>query len=315
MPKPSFDLLLAPLWQGQTHRGVAQAPELLARHLAGWNADRRYAQRTVSLVDAADSGRGNIQQISNLCQALSTEVQFSILRGRLPITLGGDHSLGVGSVSGSLQADPDTLVIWIDAHADVNTTKSSPSGSVHGMPVAVLLGLENELPFDWMKKNLKPSQLIYVATRDLDPGESITIQELGIRVYDMHTLRERGVGAVVREIQTYAKAMRVRSVHLSIDIDAWDPRFAAATGCHVAGGLNQEEGAELIRGFCQALPIRACDVVEMNPELGSHQEIQQTLGLATRIVTSVIEIALPEPAPFGVPAGKMAQWIELLRLR
>ena len=306
MHDSDIDLLLASIWQGQAHPGVAKAPRAIAQSISDWaHQDHKPVPNTVAITPSAS--KDGVSVISDFCHKLCDEVQFSIQRGRFPITLGGDHSVGVGSVCGSLKADPNTLVIWVDAHADLNTLGSSPTGHFHGMPVAVLLGLEKTLPFDWIKSSLKPSHLIYIGTRDIDAGEALTLRRLGIRTYTMESLREQGVASVVHEIQAYAQALKIQSVHLSIDIDAWDPRVAESTGCHVPDGLNLEEGGELVRTLCAQLPVKACDLVEVNLDLGSEEAKRRTLLLATRLLQLVI-LSHSRMSILGVMPGWAKLW-------
>lgn len=200
----------------------------------------------------------------------------SLLRDpQLLLNWGGDHSVGLSTVGAFSETYPDGKVLWIDAHADLNCPESSPSGHFHGMPVAVLMNLENlqQTHFPWLQGRLKPENLIYLGLRDLDPFEGETIQRLGIHHYTMKDVRRLGIGRVAAEI---LKATRGSELHVSFDIDSVSPEFAPATGVPVNEGFNLSELRYLGQNLARHSGLKSLDVVEINPALGSESEVLRT---------------------------------------
>ena len=177
--------------------------------------------------------------------------------GRFVLTMGGDHSIALGTVAAACAARPDTRVLWVDAHADANSPGTSPSGNMHGMPLAFLLGLveaesldEDATYFDWLleKPFLSPERLAYVGLRDVDDDERCALRGLAARgtyVSSMHDVDKYGIGRVVDEALAHLGYDGTDEVpaplHLSFDVDACDPLIAPATGTAVRGGLSFRE--------------------------------------------------------------------------
>jgi len=144
----------------------------------------------------------------------------------------------MGTISGTLSKYPDAVVVWVDAHADINTVTSTPSGNIHGMPVAFLMGLpttETIPEFSWIKPGiLKPHQIVYIGLRDVDVGEKRILKENGIKAFSMHEVDKFGIGKVVQMALDHVNPHRDRPIHLSFDVDALDPSVAPSTGTPVS---------------------------------------------------------------------------------
>ncbi|KAI9604855.1 hypothetical protein H4Q26_002825 [Puccinia striiformis f. sp. tritici PST-130] len=160
-------------------------------------------------------------------------------KGEMIVTIGGDHSLAIGTLSGTLNAFPEACVIWVDAHADINTPESTETGNLHGCPVSFLLstlhaGKDIE-PFKWIKPCLQPDRLVYIGLRDIDMGERKILQENNIRCFTMHDIDRHGIGKVIEmALESVNKDLK-RPIHLSFDVDALDPSVAPSTGTPVRG--------------------------------------------------------------------------------
>lgn len=222
---------------------------------------------------------------------------FKYLRNSVfPIVVGGDHSISIGSVSGTKMAFPDKRlgVIWIDAHADLHTPWTTPSGNVHGMPLALLMQIEkrgrnNPLVYtmdiwDRLRKigvngpKMQPSDLVIIALRDYETEERAIIEEHGIKVITVADLREKGAQAVVQE--TLAHLTVCDKIHVSFDVDCLDPSISVGTGTPVPDGLMANEASELLQGFCKDQKTVTLDVVEINPALGQANDMAEaTLGI------------------------------------
>lgn len=182
-----------------------------------------------------------------------------------PIALGGDHSVSLGSVSGVAQAGR-TGVLWIDAHADLNTPGSSPSGNVHGMPLSHLLGQgDDRLLNIWGGGAvLDPRDLVFIGLRSLDPFERLFIREHGVRAYTMKEIDRRGLAVIAEEALEYLEAPRL---HVSFDADALDPSVAPGVGTPVPGGLSYREAHLLMELLADSGKVSSLDLVEVNPVL------------------------------------------------
>ena len=177
--------------------------------------------------------------------------------------------MATGSLFGVKEALPGLKVVWIDAHADINTQETSPSGNFHGMPVAPLVGLmgEKTIPgFDWLKPNFAFEDLVYVGLRHLDKGEKEVIRESGIRAYDMDTITGIGIGQVMTEIFEYfSQDGEEHPIYCSFDIDGIDPQFVMQTGTRSRGGLTDRESHYILRQLVKSGLFVGMDLVEINP--------------------------------------------------
>jgi arginase len=208
-----------------------------------------------------------------LCDAVS-EVMAS---GAMPLVLGGDHSIAIGSLAGILQHQKNPGVIWFDAHGDINTAESSPSGNIHGMPVAVAMGIGHErlTAIGGSDKKLDPTKFVLIGARDLDAGERQLLKELGVTVFSMHEVDLYGIVHVTQE------AIRIASngtdgVHLSFDMDAMDPFHATGTGTRVPGGLTYRESHISLELIAKAGIITSVEFVEVNPLLDYQNQTAET---------------------------------------
>jgi arginase len=215
--------------------------------------------------------------VSAVTQKLSGQVYEHAVAGRLTLTLGGDHSIAVGSISGVAKAirerhsGAELAVIWVDAHADINTPEGSGSGNIHGMPVAFLAGLasppkENPSVFGWLNDTHKinPKKLVYIGLRDVDAPEKRTLREHGIKAFSMHDVDRYGIGKVMDMAMEY---IGDSPVHLSFDVDALDPMWAPSTGTPVRGGLTLREGDFICECVHESGQLVAMDLVSTLPPL------------------------------------------------
>ncbi|KAG6877728.1 hypothetical protein C0993_004545 [Termitomyces sp. T159_Od127] len=176
----------------------------------------------------------NPRLVSRVTEAVAKAVGGHACNGELTVTLGGDHSLALGTVSGTLSAHPEACLIWIDAHADINTVETTDSGNIHGMPVSFLLGIGNQVSeFSWVKPLLKADRLVYIGLRDVDAGEKRILREKNIKAFSMHEVDKYGIGKVVEMALDHVNPNRDRPIHLSFDVDALDPSVAPSTGTPV----------------------------------------------------------------------------------
>jgi len=228
--------------------------------------------------------------------------------GQFCLTLGGDHGLATGSISGVKAAFPDLKVIWVDAHADANTPDSSPSGNYHGMPVAHLLGWikEGTCPgFDWFKPCCSNLDFVFIGLRDLDKQEKQMLKDANIKCFTMHHVLKYGIGEVMKQTYKYlfkdnkTEEIRPHPIHISFDIDGIDPSVAYGTGTKSRGGLLYREAQYIVRETAKTGCLVSFDMVEINPLLdlprekyhGDNEHItvdSETLALGLEIISSAL---------------------------
>lgn len=231
----------------------------------------------------------NCHEVGEICHQVEKQVSLEINKGNFVLLLGGDHCIPIGSVPAVFQARPKTGVIWVDAHADINTPESSLSGNMHGMPLSFLLGLVDELKdfpgFHWFKPCMTPEDIVYIGLRDLDPYEKRVIKKLGIRAYTMYEVDKYGIGRVMDEVNEY---FINRNLHLSFDIDAVDPFFAPHTGTAVRGGLTFREANFICESLAETGRLTSMELVEVNPSIHTHQPAEVTIEMALTLIGSAI---------------------------
>jgi arginase len=229
----------------------------------------------VMIPETQPVGEGKLrykEPILAMCDVLRQRVEDALGRGRLPLVLGGDHSIAIGSVAGTAchyARDGQTLgLIWFDAHGDANTPETTPSGNIHGMSLAVslghgdrdLVGLGDRVP------KVQPRNTALIGIRDVDPGERETLKRLGVTVYTMRDIDERGMRDVVDEAIRIA-GDGTAGIHLSLDLDVVDPEDAPGTGTPVWGGITYREAHLAMEMLSDRAEIVAIDLVEVNPVL------------------------------------------------
>jgi arginase len=207
-----------------------------------------------------------LPEILGACSQLAGAVKKIRDKGQFPLVLGGDHSIAMGTLAGMSAAHGVGSVLWIDAHGDMNRPETSPSGNVHGMPLATALGrcgfsVEGAPETPWVDAD----RVAVVGVRSLDPGEKDLIRELGIRVFTMHEIDRRGVADVMNEALEVIRGPGF--VHVSLDVDACDPEIAPGVGTPVKGGLSYREAHLAMEIVHESKLMTSMEVVEVNPIL------------------------------------------------
>jgi arginase len=223
-----------------------------------------------------------VQQVSTDVHGVVKDV---LTKGHIPIILGGDHSISIGSVTGVAAANRSFGVIWYDAHGDMNTEETTPSGNIHGMPLAVSLGYGHKdlVNLGGFTPKVKPENVVLVGIRSIDADEARLIRESGIRAYTMAEIDRRGMAQVMEEAVAIA-SNGTEGIHLSLDLDALDPMFAPGVGTPVNGGVTYREGHLAMEILCDSGKLRSVDVVEVNPILDQENKTAQ---MAVELVESL----------------------------
>ena len=299
MRQSRISILGAPLDLGAGRRGVDMGPSAL--RLAGLNAKLSslgyevadLGNVAVAQQESTPSGAENakyLPQIAKTCASLAAMVENVVRAGNFPLVLGGDHSIAVGTASGVGHVFHDRGekmgLIWIDAHADMNTPESSPSGNVHGMPLACCLGRgPKELTdiFGYSPK-VQGRNAVLIGIRDVDAREREGVRASGLTAFTMRDIDEHGLRNVME--QAIARATDgTAGFHLSLDMDSVDPDEAPGVGTPVRGGMTYREAHLAMEMICDCTGMLSMEVVEVNPVL---DEANRTALLAVELVMSAM---------------------------
>lgn len=290
-----ISLLGVPLDLGQSRRGVDMGPSAIryaglinrleaAGHEVVDEGNIRVDARQIK--ERKDLELKNLDEVLKANHKLAENVESIIKAKRFPLILGGDHSIAIGTLAGLSTAYTNLGVIWYDAHADMNTKETSPSGNIHGMPLAVSLGLGEKSLIDIHGEGakVKPENIIIIGLRDVDAGEKTLIKKLGIKVYTMHEIDKYGMTTVIQESIDYLKLRKVDGVHLSLDLDGLDPLYAPGVGTPVPGGISYRESHLAMEMLAETEMITSVELVEVNPML---DEKNKTADVAVALMGSL----------------------------
>ncbi|MDR5671962.1 Arginase family enzyme [Halalkaliarchaeum sp. AArc-CO] len=286
----------APTDFGANRRGVDMGPSAiryagLAEELESAGSDPRdggdlfvpRAEERDPDADEPPGGRAKfLRETAAVSRQLGNEVALALSNGETPLVLGGDHSVAIGSLSGTAR-EANVGAVWFDAHADLNTPSTSPSGNVHGMPLAAALGIDEFADTEWANApRLSPENIALVGLRSVDPAEQELLRERGFAAYTMSDIDEHGITEVVEEALSIATD-GVDGLHVSLDLDWLDPNVAPGVGTPVRGGVTYREAHSAMEIVADTGTLRSMELVEVNPTLDQHNE---TAELATELAAS-----------------------------
>ncbi len=286
-----------PLDLGQTRRGVdmgcsaVRVAGLEARLRALGHKVEDAGNVPVAIAETKSAGAANAKYLKEITQTCTKEAELvvrTLEAGKVPLVVGGDHSIAVGTVSGVAefyrrQAQAVGL-LWIDAHSDINTPESSPSGNVHGMPLAAIMGLwPSDLSniFGFSPK-VRPENCVLIGVRDIDAIEKENIRRAGIEVFTMRDIDERGMRAVMEEALRMA-GRGTAGYHISLDMDWIDPEDAPGVGTPVRGGATYREAHLAMEIIADHARMVSFEIVEVNPVIDEHN---RTADLAVELALS-----------------------------
>jgi len=285
----------APLDLGAGRRGVDMGPSAIRYAGLDKQLEDKLGVRVsdagnvispvVETTEMGDTNARYLRQILDLCDRLSALVAEAAGRGALPLVLGGDHSVALGSLVGMAKLRGAGGVVWIDAHGDLNTPATSPSGNVHGMVLAAALGLAGDSfkRDGWPLPAVEPGKLALVGVRSLDDGERELLRTLDAKIFTMSEVDRIGVEPCMRE--AIAHAAGAAFLHLSLDLDVVDPDYAPGVGTPVRGGLSYREAHLAMETVAESGLLHSMDVVEVNPILDRENATGQ---LAVELVASAL---------------------------
>lgn len=219
----------------------------------------------------------NLHAVAETNRRLAELVSDIVSQKRFPLILGGDHSIAIGTIAGISKYYERLGVIWFDAHGDLNTKETSPSGNIHGMPLAVNLGYGEDVLINLgnYSPKIKPEHVTIIGARSLDEGEKELIHKLGINVYTMHEVDRLGMAAIMEEVIDYFQK-HADGIHISFDLDCLDPLDAPGVGTPVLGGLTYRESHLAMEMLAEADLVTSAEFVEVNPILDERNKTART---------------------------------------
>jgi arginase len=225
-----------------------------------------------------------LKEITEVNTELAQTVEQEMGQGRFPLVLGGDHSIAIGTIAGLAKHKRNMGVIWFDAHGDLNTGETSPSGNIHGMSLAVSLGFGHQdlINIGNVGAKIKPQNSVIIGGRDLDPGERELIKSIGLKVFTMHEIDRLGMPRVMEEALKIVTT-GTDGVHLSLDLDGLDPHDCPGVGTPVIGGISYREGHLAMEMLAEADVLTSAEFVEVNPILDTHNK---TAKVAVALMSS-----------------------------
>ena len=298
----NISIIGMPLFYGCDRAGVEKGPDILREN----NLDKILGKNhyvtdlgniDVDYIESKDKFLENdklkyLKQVVDANNRLASKVYEALTNNTLPFIIGGDHSLALGSIAGSSKYYGNDLgVIWIDAHGDINTETTSPSGNIHGMPLAASMGIGYEkltsIFFDDFK--VKPENVFIIACRDLDQGEVELIEKLKINVWNIDDIQNGNLDQIIADLLSMIKENNIKNIHLSYDIDCLDPEYVPGTGTPVENGLTFEESKKLLKSILGTSLVKSIDFVEYNPELDLNNKTKETCIELLNIISAELK--------------------------
>lgn len=290
-----ISILGVPMDLGQARRGVNMGPSAI-RYA---DVIERLERLGYEVADHGDIEIGaaerlqdpetnmkNLKAVADANAILESKVDEIVKEGDFPLVFGGDHSIAIGTLAGLGEHYKNLGVIWYDAHADLNTPETTPSGNIHGMPLAVSIGLGHErlVQIRTNVPKIKPENVIIIGARSVDPGERDLIREQGIKVYTMHEIDRLGMTRVMEDALAYLKDRDVDGLHLSLDLDGLDPLYTPGVGTPVPGGITYRESHLAMEMLQESGMLTSAEFVEVNPIL---DEKNTTANVAVALMGSL----------------------------
>ncbi|MZQ85040.1 arginase [Paenibacillus sp. 5J-6] len=297
--KPTIAAISVPFDLGAGRRGASKGPKAIMQ--AGLLRGLQQMDMTIQHVaeirlpnDTAaplppEVEKNNLKYLAEVIDVntrLAEQVSNVVEQGQFPLIIGGDHSIAIGTLAGLSEHYSNLGVIWIDAHSDLNTADTSPTGNIHGMSLAISLGMGHPLltSIKGEQAKVKAENIVLIGSRSLDEGEKKLIRSLGIKCYTMHDIDRKGMAAVMQDAITYISG-KTDGVHVSFDVDSLDPLEAPGTGTAVKGGLQFREAHLAVEMLHEAGIVTSAEFVEVNPLLDDNNKTSQ---LAVGLISSLL---------------------------
>lgn len=296
-----ISILGVPMDLGQSRRGVDMGPSaiqyagIVERLTKIGHTVTDLGNIEIEQAEKVENSHTNLKNLDVVVKAnfeLQEKVDQIIKNEEFPLIFGGDHSIAIGTLAGVSRNYTNLGVIWYDAHGDLNVAETSPSGNIHGMPLAASLGYGHPslTNIGGFSPKIKPENVVIIGARDLDDGEKELIKEIGLKVYTMHEIDKLGMTQVIQETINYLRG--TDGVHLSLDLDGLDPNECPGVGTPVLGGISYRESHLAMEMFADAEIITSAEFVEVNPIL---DEKNKTASVAVALMGSLFGEKLLEP--------------------
>ena len=295
MHKKTISIIGVPTDYGQARRGVDMGPSAIRYagvaerleaigHIVQDQGDIRVSKKFEKVT--IDKQLLNLEEVIDVSTSLASRVHEAVNEKKFPLVLGGDHSIAIGTLAGLGEHYKNLGVIWFDAHADLNTPDTTPSGNIHGMPLAVSIGIGHErlVKIHDFSPKVKSNNIVIIGARSVDPGERQLIREQGIKVYTMHEIDRLGMTRVMEDALAYLKGLQVDGLHMSLDLDALDPLYTPGVGTPVPGGLTYRESHLAMEIVQESGMLTSAEFVEVNPIL---DEKNKTADVAVALMGSL----------------------------
>lgn len=286
----NIDLISAPIYYGADRPGVEQGPKTLINKGLQELLTKQHKLITNTVIDVPEVSVNEkfvfskslkyVHPIITATSQLKNRVYQSLQKGNFPLTIGGDHSLALGTLAGVSEFNHDTVVLWVDAHTDINTHLTTPTGNIHGMPVAAALNEGHPLLTGIFSNYLKPKNILYIGVRDIDAGEQKLIERLNIQSMNVHELD-------LQVITKFIMNRPHRPVHLSFDIDSLDYSLVPGTSTPVPDGLTVSQAKDILKSIKDTGRVTSMDFVEFSPVRDIND---QTLKIALELLTTFFNI-------------------------
>lgn len=272
-----INIIGVPIYYGADKRGPEYGPEKLREKkvssILGKYNHKVYDSGNIYVPEVKDYNKfyshKNLKYLEPIVEVnknLAHTVYSSLKAESFPLIIGGDHSIGLGSISGVSRAYKNFAVIWMDAHGDINTQDTSESGNIHGMPLAKAMNLGHksltDIYFEGQKVN--PENVFILGARDLDKGELDLINRMKLNVYSADEINEKGIDVVIQHVLNILKEKEIDAIHLSFDLDFIDAEYVPGTGTPVTKGVNVEDTKKALKMLAESSMIKSMDFVELN---------------------------------------------------
>ncbi|MDA4111467.1 MAG: arginase [Thaumarchaeota archaeon] len=296
-----IEIIGVPLDLGADRRGVDMGPSAI--RYAGLSEKLRKLGHSVEdkenistpIAEAIKIQYSNakyLSEVREVCLRLSKAVSSSLRSGRMPIVLGGDHSIAIGTLAGVFNGmkskdGGEFGLVWLDAHGDFNTPDITPSGNIHGMSLALSAGQGGKwFPSPpWPKRSVNPERIVIVGARQLDPDEQTNLKKMGVHVFSMSDIDRSGMKSVMTDAIMIASRKGEDKIHVSLDMDIVDPQDAPGVGTPVRGGVTYREAHLAMEMIYESRLMRSLEVVEVNPILDQQNA---TAELAVELILSAM---------------------------
>lgn len=257
-----------------------------------------YGDVEYEVVNSSGRKIANLNDLGHVAacnKVLADKVEQILGDNRMPVTIGGCHSIAIGSLSGVARkiSSKDLCVLWVDAHMDLNTNTTSPSGNMHGMPVSLVTKeLRPSWPtipeLAWCKPQLSLKNFCWIGLRSIDYYERLMMDKYGIKYFDMRDIDKMGIEKITNAALKAINPNGDKKLHVSFDIDALDTIHAPSTGTACVGGMTLREGIFLIEEVNRSGTLASMDIVEINPKIGTQADVTTTLNSAKAIILAAM---------------------------